>query len=310
MKVSIILPTYNVEKNIRNLLNSIYDQKFDGKIEVLIIDSSDDNTPNIVKNEFPQAQMIRVESEDYNYGKTRNEGAEMTDGECIVFLSADINIADETWLSKLIKPFNDPNVAGVFGRQLPKEGAYPMERFFICHTYPSKSYTLSLNKNGKIKKSFFFSNTNSAIRRSIWKKHKIPEMLMSEDQEWGKRVVLDGYKIIYSSEALVYHSHNYSLKDNFQRFFDSGATLAYVYNDNRIEKKNFMWEGMTYELGELKYLLQSGHALWMPYALLYDFMKFLGYLAGTQQKYMPVWMKKALCKKTNHWSKYDDIILE
>ena len=45
-------------------------------------------------------------------------------------------------------------------------------------------------------------------------------MLKSEDQEWGKRVVLAGYKVIYDPEAVVYHSHHYTLTKVFKEYFD------------------------------------------------------------------------------------------
>jgi len=48
-KASIILPTKNVEKNIRELLESIYDQDFNGDIEVIVLDSSDDKTSEIAQ---------------------------------------------------------------------------------------------------------------------------------------------------------------------------------------------------------------------------------------------------------------------
>ena len=120
-KASFILPTKNVKQNIGPLLESIFSQEYDGDIEVLIMDSSDDETPEIAKK-FP-TKLVTVDPDDYNYGGTRNEGAAMTDGDFLVFLSTDIEIRDRKWLSKLTSHFADPQVAGVYGRQLPKEGA-------------------------------------------------------------------------------------------------------------------------------------------------------------------------------------------
>ena len=307
---SFILPTRNVEKNIENLLESIYSQNTDHEIEILIMDSSDDKTPQIVKK-YP-VKFVRVEPEDYNYGGTRNLGAEMTSGDFLVFLSTDVEIRDKKWLSKLLRHFTDPKVAGVYGRQLPKENATPMEKFFILNTYSAESYTLSLNEGQKLEKGFLFSNTNSAIRRSVWEKIKLPEMLKSEDQEWAKRALLAGYKIVYDSEAVVYHSHNYTLKKVFQEYFDSGATMPYVYDQRVINYsiKDFLLDGIKYTLKEYGFMAQNGYVSWIPYATIYDSFKFLGMFLGSKHKYMPLWLKKALCKKKNHWNKYNDIIGE
>jgi rhamnosyltransferase len=307
--VSIILPTRNNEDHIGALLYSIFSQNYDGEIEVLIMDSSDDRTPEIAE-EFSRkhnVKVMRVEPEDYNYGGTRNLGASMTSGEIIIFLSTDVDIRDLDWLGKLIRNFGDPIVAGVYGGQLPKDDAPPMEEFFIKYTYPSVRKEYHLRPGEKLK-GMFFSNTNSAIKREVWEKIPLPEMLKSEDQEWAKRALLAGYKVVYDPEAVVYHSHRYTLKQVFQEYFDSGATLPFVYSDERIGQKSFITRGSRYEYNEIKYFLKYGYGHWIPYALLYDFMKFLGYFLGSKHKYMPLWLKKALCKKKNHWDKYDDII--
>ena len=47
----------------------------------------------------------------------------------------------------------------------------------------------------------------------------------------------------------------------------------------------------------------------IPYALLFDFFKFLGYFLGTKYKYLPKWMRKILSYNPNHWEKNDDIII-
>ena len=310
--VSIILPTKNVENNIGDLLRSVYRQDFSGEIETIILDSSDDKTPEIAKG-FP-VKFIHVEEDDYNYGGTRNYGASMAKGNYLIFLSADVIIKDTQWLTKLLMPFKDSMVAGVFGRQHPKKNASPMEDFFIQYAYPPKSYVLAPDAHGKIymKNRMFFSNTNAAIRKDVWKDIKIPEMLMSEDQEWAKRVLLAGYKIAYASESVVCHSHDYSLKQVFHRFFDSGATLPYVYRHEKIEypKGKFVFEGLKYLKAECQYIVSHGNMKYLPYAMFYEFMRFLGYFLGSNHKYMPLWLKVRLCNKKNHWKKYDDIVVD
>lgn len=320
LKVSFILPTRNVEKYIGNLLSSIYSQDYEGEIEVLIMDSSTDHTCEISRK-FP-VKIVTVDPSDYNYGKTRNDGARLTSGELLIFLSTDIEIKDKKWLSNLTKHFSDSNVAGVFGRQIPKKGASPMEQFFIGQTYPDISSTLSSNQgiirevdiNGNTvkKHAVIFSNVNSAIRRSAWDKIKLPEMLKSEELEWAKRVLLEGYIIVYESEAAVYHSHKYSLKQVFQEYFDSGATLQVVLMDSTIKYYliDFVKDGIKFVYNEYVFMMRNGYWYWIPYAIVYDITKSLGYILGSKQKYMPIWMKRALCKKKNHWDKYIDVIHE
>jgi rhamnosyltransferase len=307
---SIIVPTRNMEATIESLLESIFSQEYDGDFDVLIMDSSDDRTPEIAGT-YP-VKIVRVEPEDYNYGKTRNEGAAMSEGEFLVFISADVEIADRRWLSKLTRHFADPKVAGVYGRQIPQKGASPMEQFYVLYTYRAESSVLSF-ENGKPKLGMvFFSDVNGAIRRSVWQQIKKPEMLKSDDIEWTKRALLAGYRIVYDAEASVYHSNKYSLKTVFHEYFDSGAAMPAVYTRDTINYSmwSFVWDGLKYIANEYKFMLSNGYWYWIPYAAAYDIVKFLGVFLGSKQKHMPLWMKRALCKKKNHWDKYDDVIKE
>ncbi|MFB0562663.1 MAG: glycosyltransferase family 2 protein [Candidatus Lokiarchaeia archaeon] len=311
-KASFIIPTRNIEKNIGKLLESILSQNYEGELEMLVMDSSEDRTPEIVKN-YP-VELVRVEPEDYNYGGTRNLGAAMTSGEFLVFLSTDIKIRDKNWLFKLLRHFEDKSVAGVYGRQLPKEDACPMEKFFLHEIYPKESFTIYCDDDKKIKprNGFFFSNVNSVIRRKVWEKIKIPEMLKSEDWEWAKRALLEGYKIVYDCEATVYHSHNYNLKTVFQEYFDSGAAMPFIYNNGQVNysMKDFLIDGTKHVFRQFKFFVQNNYTKWIPYATIYDAFKFLGIFLGANQKYIPLKLKRTLCKKKNHWEKYTDIIKE
>ncbi len=311
-KCSFILPTKNVEKYIGPLLDSIFFQEYDGEIEVVLLDSSDDRTPEIAR-QFP-IKYVWLDPADYNYGKTRNDGAAMTDGEFLVFLSTDVEITDNKWLSRLTRHFADPQVAGVFGRQVPRESSPPMEQFLIRHTYPAESDVLEL-ENGKLRRRktpVIYSHVNAVKRRSVWEQIKIPEMLKGDDQQWAKMAMVSGYKIVYDAEAAVYHSHTYSLKGVFREYFDTGASFTVVHHDDVVAYpiKAFIADGMNYVVGEYKFMLRNGYWRWIPYATVYNMMKFLGISLGAQQKHMPLWMKRALCKKKNHWDQYDGVIKE
>jgi len=308
-KCSFVLCTRNVEASISILLQAIYNQDYDGEIEVIIMDSSDDRTPDVVKD-FP-VSLVRVEPQDYNNAKTRNKGADMTTGNLLIFLSVDIEIRDRSWLSKLTRHFATSDVAGVFGRQIPKEDAQPMEKFFYSYVYPEDTVVLELQE-GKLnyKRHVYFSNVNAAIRRSVWENIKLPEMLISEDLEWARKTLVAGYKIIYDSEAAVYHSHRRSLKNALQWYFDNGATMP-VTHDNTIvdiSMGNFTWEGIKFISAEYRYMLRNGYWYWIPYAIIYDLTKFIGVFLGSKQDHLPLWLKKALTQKKYHWDKYATVI--
>jgi len=275
------------------------------------MDTSDDRTLEIAQR-FP-VKVVRVDPQDYNNGKTRNEGAAMMECDLLIFLSTDIEITDNQWLSKLTRHFSDPQVAAVYGRQIPKANAQPMERYFMYSTYPPETEVLFL-EGGKLnhKKRVWFSNVNSAVRYSVWQQIKLPEMLVSEDLEWATRTMKAGYKIIYDSEATVLHSHNRSIKGIFKIFFTYGSSMPVSHANSIIDfkMKDFIKDGLSLVYNEYAFMIKNGYWYWIPYAILCDMTKALGTFIGTKQKYIPVSIKRVLGERKYHWDKYDDIIKE
>jgi rhamnosyltransferase len=297
---SIIILTKNAGDDFNGLLGAIYAQKYPGKFEVIIIDSgSRDETINTAKGY--DTKITNIKPEDFEYAKARNLGAELASGEYLVFLSSDAVPATNRWLSGFIKAFEDQSVAGAYGRQIPKENAIPMQYFFMTTKYPSWRMVRQAKEGKTDMDTIFFSNVNSAIRRRIWEDYPFHLNLVgTEDFDWAKRVLVDGYKIAYEPESAVYHSHNYSLGLVFQRYFDLGAALSQFASGEYATDK-FITEGLAYVKKEMRFLMKSGNVNWLPYAVLYDLAKCSGVLLGKREKWIPQAFKKRLGMFKNHW---------
>ncbi|MCK4697209.1 MAG: glycosyltransferase, partial [Dehalococcoidia bacterium] len=207
--VSIVIPTKNGAAYLMKTLEMIYVQSYPQPFEVIVIDSgSVDSTLDIVKR-YP-ARLVEIRPEDFGHGKTRNLGAEFAEGTYLVFITQDAIPATDRWLFNLVRNLECPEVAGIYGRQIPWEDTNPVERFFLNTRYPAYRMVKSV-KQGKIDMdTIFFSNVNSAIKKEVFQRYPLLEnLIMSEDQEWAKRVLLNGYEIVYDPEAAVYHSHNF-----------------------------------------------------------------------------------------------------
>jgi glycosyltransferase involved in cell wall biosynthesis len=108
--VSIIIPTLNEERNIKNCLNAIFFQNYPKNLlEVLILDGgSDDKTIEIAKK--MGAKVI------HNPGKTEEKGRMLgfnkAKGEIIGTIDADNVLPnDDKWLTKIIKPFDNKEIS-------------------------------------------------------------------------------------------------------------------------------------------------------------------------------------------------------
>jgi rhamnosyltransferase len=149
--------------------------------------------------------------------------------------------------------------------------------------------------------TIFFSNVNSAVKREVLDQHPfIDTLIMSEDQEWGKRVLLNGYGIIYEPEAAVYHSHSFGPREVFKRYFDSGVSLVQFAHEE-YSSKAFIRNGLSYIGQEMKFLADNGKLLWIPYALLYDLSKFMGLSLGKRERFLMAALKKRLSMHAYYW---------
>ena len=133
------------------------------------------------------------------------------------------------FLNCLVAPLADKRVAAVYGRQLPRPPAGPVERFWPQHTYPDLPHTKSeLSFALPQHSGHLFLNVCSAIRREVsWERVPFNEdLIMSEDQQWLKEVLRQGYAIVYEPAVTVLHSQNYLVRKVFQRNFDSWLFFA------------------------------------------------------------------------------------
>ncbi len=148
-----------------------------------------------------------------------------------------------------------------------------------------------------------FSNVNSAIPRNMWELFPfVEDIVMSEDQEWSRRVLLAGYSIVYEPSAAVRHSHNYTMRAAFRRFFDSGASSSRAYMaGQRHSSQVLRAAAMRYALGEIGWLWRTGRRRWIPYAAVYESTKMLGLVAGTNHERIPVELKRRMSAIPTWW---------
>ena len=125
---------------------------------------------------------------------------------------------------------------------------------------------------------------------------------MSEDQDWCRRALLAGFSVVYEPEAAVRHSHNYTVRDAFRRFFDSGASAdrAYLAGD-RESARVLRANAIRYARGELGWLWRSGQRRWIPYTIVYETVKMLGLVLGAHHQRLPLAAKRRLSALPGFW---------
>lgn len=280
-KISIVVLIKNAAGYLDDLVQSLAEQKYQGERELVMIDSgSTDGSPEqlnaLCERHGIELNLIVIEPREFGHGKTRNLAVQKSRGDIIAILSQDALPASENWLANLVMPMEDDAVAGVFGRQVPRPGTNFCEALFYELTYPVKRrHMTGDDKSSFSNLSLFFSNVNGALRKSLALEFPFREdLVMSEDQFWGRAVLQQGYSIVYEPGAAAFHSHNYSLSELFKRYFKSGYSLR------QMDLHDDVTSGGVRTVITLLGKVLEVRPWSLPYALVYEIVQGVAFLLG------------------------------
>ena len=245
---------------------------------------------SIPKNEFDHGGTRQTLITKYQYY------------DIFVFLTQDAYLADPFSLERMIEYFNDPEVGAVCGRQLPHLNAKPLACHARLFNYPERSIIKSLQDAPTLGiKTAFMSNSFAAYRRTALKNvGGFPtNVILSEDMYVAAKMLLDGWKIVYSGDAQCYHSHNYTIIEEARRYFDIGVFHA---RESWIRKTfgGAGGEGLRFVISELQFLGGRRWFLW-PSSLLRNAVKLFAYKLGQKEQHLPLALKKHLGMNKGFW---------
>jgi rhamnosyltransferase len=304
-KVSIVIPTLNAEKYLELLLTSLM-QVIDVSNIFIIDSSSEDRTIAIAKDYNIKKYVIK--RSEFNHGKTRNLSLQICDSDFIVFMTQDALPANEYFLSSLIEPFcSDPFVAATYSRQLPRKEAQVLEQLDRTIKYPNNDIVQSQETLIELgSRAYFLSNSSAAYRKCILQGLGgfSESEIMGEDAIFAQKAIVNGYKIIYTSKSEVYHSHSYSLVDQFKRYFDTGVYRIDALGSHNVAKgKGDVSQGSSYTRQILLELMKNKNYTLIPKFLMNLTVSFLGYSLGRRYLFLPIWLCRKLSMHSYHWKK-------
>ena len=226
MKIDIICPLYNASNYIMKLNKSLLKQKNVNINKIIyILTKSEDNSIEILKKN--KCYYEEIEKKDFSHSLVRENAAKKSKADIICFITQDIVIENDDWLEKLVKPIINNEAEASYSRQISKFNN--IEKYTRESNYPDYSFIKSkkdLNELGL--KTFFFSDASSAIKRSIFKKinyYDGKNLPINEDMYVAYKLIINNYKIKYCADSIVYHSHNFSLKELYNRYKLTGMFL-------------------------------------------------------------------------------------
>ena len=174
MKVSIIIPCYNEQSTIKEIINKINSQSNIEKEIIVIDDFSNDKTREILEKDLKNnIHKIILNERNYGKGYSIKKGIENASGDCIIIQDADLEY-DPTDYTKLLDPIINDVADVVYGSRFI--GTSERRVLYFWHTIGNKLLTLLSN---------IFSNlnlTDMEVGYKVFKSNVLKEINLVENR--------------------------------------------------------------------------------------------------------------------------------
>lgn len=118
-KISVVVASYNSKETIEACLVSLLNQKTSVPFEIIVVDSSEDGTQELVRKKFPNIRMRHYGERKFP-GAARNKGISIADSEIIAFIDSDCE-ARMNWIDEIAKAHRSPcpAIGGTIANRAP-----------------------------------------------------------------------------------------------------------------------------------------------------------------------------------------------
>jgi len=205
--VSVIIPSYNSEKTIARCLTALQNQTYKGDYEIILVDSSADRTPQIVRENFPDVRFFHFDQKT-DPGTARNHGLKNSGGDPVLFIDSDC-LAEKDWIERMVQTHQKEAHMAVGGAVLngndPKNqvawAGYMAEFREFLPEYPKRTVAHIPTCNISYKRKIF---------EQIAPFH--PKYYPQEDLEFNYRLRQSGHAILFNPQIKIRHNHRTDLK--------------------------------------------------------------------------------------------------
>ena len=207
VKLSIIVPVYNVEKYLRECVDSILNQKFQDFELILVNDGSSDSSGLLCDEYSDKDTRIKtLHKKNGGQSSARNMGIDIAVGDYIGFVDSDDWI-HENMYEKLIKhgfEYGSDIVACNFWVMKKDGGFEPYNKNTKNYEFTQSEAMAEIYKN----KILTFSPCNKIYKSHLFNKLKFIEGIILEDKDISYKLIYNSNKVSYIEECLYFYRYN------------------------------------------------------------------------------------------------------
>lgn len=302
MRTALIVPTKNGAGYLERWFAALDAQSLQPD-EILVVDSgSTDGGP--ARWSARGAQVLSIDPATFNHGGTRQLAAGQVTADVLIYMTQDAIPVPPDAFALLVDGVHAAADVGVaYGRQLPHPGASVLAAHARQFNYPVEGRIKRLADVGYLGiKTCFSSDAFAAYSRpALEAVGGFPsDVIGSEDAYVAARMLQAGYAVNYVAQAQAWHSHDYTMVEEFRRYFDIGV----FYSREAWIGRAFGGaggEGRRFVQSEMGALAEAGQAWRIPSVLARSAMKLLGYRLGHMEAALPAAIKARLGMYTGYW---------
>jgi len=267
---------------------------------VLVVNSSSHDGTVELAHELG-AETLVIPRKEFNHGLTRERARRELATPVVVMMTPDAYLTSPVGLTRLIDTMADERVGVAYARQIAHDGAGALEVFARDFNYPSKSQQRSFADLGRYGVyTYFCSSTCAAYSNpALDKIGGFRPVLTAEDTLAAALMLRCGYQVAYVADAVVKHSHTYSLAQEFRRYFDTGY-MRRQHRELLAASESDEARGRRFVRELVRRLYRDAPRL-IPYAIAQSVVRVAGYWVGKFGPHLPIAMRKMLSAQDYYW---------
>lgn len=306
-KVDVIIPVYKPDGRFLTLIGKLKQQSIPVN-RIIVMNTEQKYFDRLLygtsfQKDYRDMIVKHLSKREFDHGRTRNRGVQYSDAEYFIMMTQDAVPVDEHLVEELLRQLGQENVAVSYARQMADVNSSEAEKYTRNYNYPDQTLVKTkadLERLGI--KTFFCSNVCAAYDRKIFDELGgfVKHTIFNEDMLYAAKAVEAGYGIAYAARAGVFHSHDYSNREQLHRNFDLGVSQAEhpeVFAAYPSES-----EGIRYVRHLIGHLWQTGHRRQIPHVVVQSGFKYIGYLLGKHYRSLPDKWVVRLSDNKEYWS--------
>lgn len=238
IKVSIIVPVYNVEKYLERCINSILTQELSDFELILINDGSTDSSGTICDKFSCIDNRVKViHKKNEGVSSARNTGIDIAEGEYIGFVDSDDYIDSDmykTMYEEAVKKSSDLVICGIYNEYIDKQ------------TTMFNEGTIEVYEDKKILYEYLLDRLDTSLCNKIYKKEYIKKIRLdkkiaiNEDKLFNYEYCLNSNKAVFVKKAKYHYIKQRVGSTNWRIFSPEYLDVIYVgeYIINSIKQNN------------------------------------------------------------------------